>query len=208
MRFDHAVWAGMDRLTGAEYMQHLLFDRAQRFAQALESHGIPYAVCGGMAVIAWISRADRAYTRGTSDVDVCMYRRDLPRAIDALRPAGFEFAEVYGVPMFLDGPGTSEKDAVHILFAGEPIVGGNPGTVPELGAGTRYEQFPWTHLDLESLLVMKLQADRFHDRTHVADLWRSGAIDRSWVDRMPTHLRARLSAWLDECERQYGNSPH
>ncbi len=189
-------------------MQHLLFGRAQRFAHALESHGIPYAVCGGMAVIAWISRADRAYTRGTSDVDVCMYRRDLPRAIDALRPAGFEFAEVDGAPMFLDGPGTSVKDAVHILFAGEPIVGGNPGTVPELGSGARYEQFPWTHLDLESLLVMKLHADRFHDRTHIADLWRSGAIDRSWVDRMPVPLRARLSSWLDECERQYGNSPH
>jgi hypothetical protein len=208
MRFDHAVWASMDRLSGAEYMQHLLFDRAQRFAGALDAAGIPYAVCGGMAVIAWISRADRAYTRGTSDVDVCLYRSDLERAIDALRPVGFEFAEVYDVPMFLDGPGTSVKDAVHILFAGEPIAGGNPGLVPELGRGERYEQFPWRHLDLESLLVMKLQADRFHDRTHVADLWRSGAIDRSWVSRMPEHLRDRLSAWLDECERQYGRSPH
>ncbi len=42
--------------------------RLLRAASALESAGIPYAVAGGNAVAAWVSRVDEAAVRNTQDV--------------------------------------------------------------------------------------------------------------------------------------------
>ncbi|MFM9168566.1 MAG: hypothetical protein ACKOTD_00170, partial [Phycisphaerales bacterium] len=58
------------------------------------------------------------------------------------------------------------------------------------------------------LIVMKLLARRPHDEAHIADLWRSGAIDRSMAQRLPESMRARFIEWMDSAERHYGNSPH
>ena len=35
--------------------------------------------------------------------------------------AGFVYRHVKGIDMFLDGPGTKARDAVHVLFAGEKV---------------------------------------------------------------------------------------
>jgi len=51
--------------------------RLLRATAALESAGVPYAVVGGHAVAAWVSRIDESATRGTQDVDILVRREDL-----------------------------------------------------------------------------------------------------------------------------------
>ena len=45
-------------------------ERLMRATAALEAAGIPYAVAGGNAVAAWVSRVDEAAVRNTQDVDI------------------------------------------------------------------------------------------------------------------------------------------
>jgi hypothetical protein len=208
MRFDHATWSSLPGILAAGYMQQLLFSRAERFTRALDDAGIPYAICGGMAVMAWVTASNPDYVRNTKDVDVCLRRADLPSVTAAVAPHGFCFVEVNGVSMYLDGPDGTSKHAVHVVFAGEPGSRWERESVPDLGPGVRDPAFPWARSELERLLTMKLIAQRMHDQTHVADLWRAGAIDRAIADRLPDSLRSRFLEWIATAERQYGDSPH
>jgi hypothetical protein len=208
MRFDRAVWSSMPGILAAGYMQQLLLSRAERFTRALDDAGVPYAVCGGMAVMAWVNASNPDYVRTTKDVDVCIRRADLPAVTRAVEPHGFSFVEVNGVSMFLDGPDGTPKHAVHLVFAGEQGSRWDAEPVPDLGPGVRDDAFPWARSELDRLIVMKLLAQRPHDEVHIADLWRSGAIDRSMANRLPESVRARFMEWMDSAERHYGNSPH
>ncbi|MDX1967330.1 MAG: hypothetical protein SFV23_09180, partial [Planctomycetaceae bacterium] len=96
-------------------------ERLQRSVTVLEGAGIPYAVVGGNAVAAWVSRVDEAAVRNTRDVDILLRRSDFPQAIAAMQQAGFVYCETMSVHMFLDGPDASPRDAVHILFAAEKV---------------------------------------------------------------------------------------
>ena len=57
--------------------------RLLRAAQALESARVPYAVAGGNAIAAWVSRVDEAAVRNTQDVDILLRRADLERGPSA-----------------------------------------------------------------------------------------------------------------------------
>src|SRR5258706_7891932 len=96
-------------------------ERLRRAAAALEAAGIPYAVAGGNAVAAWVSRIDEAAVRNTQDVDILLRRSDLPAATEALHKAGFVYRHAKGLDMFLDGPNARARDAVHIVFASEKV---------------------------------------------------------------------------------------
>src|ERR1700676_1250018 len=87
-------------------------DRLKRATGALERAGVPYAVAGGNAVAAWVSRVDEAAVRNTQDVDILLRRADLSAAIAALGKAGFVHRHTAGLEMFLDGPSASPRDAV------------------------------------------------------------------------------------------------
>src|SRR5271154_1154215 len=78
-------------------------ERLRRAAAALEEAGVPYAVAGGSAVAAWVSRGDETAVRNTQDVDILMRRTDLGSATTALAKAGFVHRRVAGIEMFLDG---------------------------------------------------------------------------------------------------------
>ena len=56
--------------------------RLLRAAHALEDAHVPYAVAGGNAVAAWVSRVDEAAVRNTQDVDIVLRRADLAAARD------------------------------------------------------------------------------------------------------------------------------
>jgi hypothetical protein len=56
-------------------------DRLLRAANTLEQAGVPYAVAGGNAVAAWVSRVDEAAVRNTRDVDILLRRSDLEPAL-------------------------------------------------------------------------------------------------------------------------------
>jgi hypothetical protein len=170
-------------------------ERLLRATQALEAAGIPYAVVGGNAVAAWVSRVDEAAVRNTQDVDLLLRRSDLDAATAALTAAGFVRAEVLGVDMFLDGPQGKPRDAVHILYAGEKVQPDYPLPSPDV---VDFEPTPaFRILKLEALVQMKLLSFRDKDRVHLRDLLEVGLIDAAWCQRLPEPLAARLQLLVD-----------
>ena len=79
-------------------------ERLIRSTAALERAGAPYAVIGGNAVAAWVSRINETAVRNTRDADILLRRSDLDAARVALEAIGFTYRHVHGVHMFLDGP--------------------------------------------------------------------------------------------------------
>src|SRR5262245_60867735 len=96
-------------------------NRLKRVVEALERVGIPYAVIGGNAIAAWVSRADESAVRNTRDVDILLRRSDFDGAKRVFADAGFIFRHVKSIDMFLDGPKAKARDAVHVIFAGEKV---------------------------------------------------------------------------------------
>jgi hypothetical protein len=180
-------------------------DRLRRAAAALDAAGVPYAVIGGNAVAAWVSRVDDSVVRATRDVDLLVRREDLPAVTRALEAIGFvrRSASILGgrgrIEMFLDGPLAKARDAVHLIFAGEKV---NP-EAPEPSPGVDRvdpETSDFRLLDLEALVTMKLTSYRRKDQVHLLDMLEIGQIDASWLGRVPPSLRDRLQALLDDPE--------
>ena len=169
--------------------------RLDRAVAALSGAGIPYAVAGGNAVAAWVSRADEAAVRTTQDVDIVLRRADLDRAKSALSAAGFVFRHVKCVDMFLDGPNAKARDAIHIVFAGEKILPDYVAPVPDVTEADA--SGPFRVVDLEPLVRMKLTSYRLKDRVHLLDMIGVGLIDESWRSRFGGELATRLQSLLD-----------
>lgn len=169
-------------------------ERLQRAAHALETAGIPYAVVGGNAVAAWVSRVDEAAVRNTQDVDIVLRRSDLDAAKVALADAGFVYRHSSGIDMFLDGPGAKARDAVHVVWAGEKVRQEYFLPAPDVDDSEASSGF--RVLTLDALLRMKLTSFRDKDRVHVRDLIDVGLIDASWLDRLPSPLGDRLAELL------------
>ena len=173
-------------------------ERLLRAARALDQAAVPYAVIGGNAVAAWVSRVDEAAVRNTQDVDMLLRRADLPAATQAFTAAGCVFRHVKGIDMFLDGPEAKARDAVHIIFAEELIRADALAPTPGLHESEATETFRL--ISLEALLRMKLTAFRDKDRVHVRDLIEVGLVDAGWLARLPLALRPRLQELLDTPE--------
>jgi hypothetical protein len=168
-------------------------ERLKRSTAVLDRHGVPYAVVGGHAVAMWVARSDPAAVRNTVDVDIMLRRADLPRAVAALMEAGFEAAHIHGVTLFLDKSDPNPRRAVHIVFAGEYVRPGEPHATPELGHIERSAE-GFAVIDLLSLLVMKLTANRDKDRTHIRDMLELNMIPADLAAQLPYDLQARLAA--------------
>jgi hypothetical protein len=84
-------------------------------ASCLRRAGVPYAVVGGNAVAAWVSRVDEAAVRNTPDVDILFRREDLPRAIEAMAAGGYIHRTVASpgsgsLDVFLEGVDAEVRD--------------------------------------------------------------------------------------------------
>jgi hypothetical protein len=169
--------------------------RLLRSTAALEAANIPYAVIGGNAVAAWVSKVDPGAARNTVDVDIMVNRDDLPAVKAALEGAGFHHYERMDVHMFLDGPDGRPRDAVHLLFAGEKVKLEYSVPAPTLVATSKYENH--TLIELEPLVLMKLTSFRDKDKTHLRDMIEVGLLNDAWLARLPTELAARLKQLLD-----------
>lgn len=172
--------------------------RLLRAARALDQAGVPYAVAGGNAVAAWVSRVDEAAVRNTQDVDILLRRADLAAAARALTENGFVFRHVAGMDMFLDGPEARARDAVHIVFAAEKVRPDYTAPAPDVSESEKTETFRL--LSLDALVRMKLTSFRDKDRVHLRDLMEVGLVDESWLERVPAALRTRLQELLDNPE--------
>ena len=170
-------------------------DRLLRSTAALEAAGVPYAVIGGNAVMAWVEQADEAAVRFTQDVDLVLRRDDLERAKTALEKAGFVHRRSAGIEMFLDGPGAKARDAVHVIFSGEKVRPEYVAPVPDVAESVSFKSF--RVLSLEAVVKMKLTSNRDKDRMHVRDMLGVGLIDATWPARYPPELAARLQHLID-----------
>ncbi len=170
-------------------------ERMLRSAAALDAAGIPYAVTGGNAVAAWVSRIDEAAVRNTQDVDLLVRRSDLDRISAALESVGFVHRRTAGIDMFLDGPTAKARDAVHVLFAGEKVRPEYAYPTTDVEPSDRGNGY--RIVALESLVRMKLTSFRDKDRTHLRDLLDVGLIDDTWLAQLPDDLASRLKELLD-----------
>lgn len=169
-------------------------ERMLRAARALEAAGVPYAIGGGNAVAAWVSRVDEAAVRYTQDVDMLLRRSDMAAATDALAAAGFVHRHSAGLDMFLDGPDAKARDAVHIVFADEFVRPDYPLAAPGVEEAERSAEV--RILSLDALVRMKLTSFRDKDRVHLRDLIDVGLVDATWLERLPTPLVERLQSVL------------
>jgi hypothetical protein len=178
-------------------------DRLRRATALLEAAGLPYAVIGGNAVAAWVSRVDDSVVRNTRDVDLLVRREDMDAIIAAMAGGGFihRSVSILGgkgrIEMFLDGPGAKARDGVHLIFSGEKVSSESLEPSPEV------EEIDATHsdfrlIDLYALITMKLTSYRDKDRVHLRDMMEIGMLDESWLTRVPVSLRGRLQALLDD----------
>jgi hypothetical protein len=170
-------------------------DRLLRSTAALEAAKIPYAVIGGNAVAAWVSKVDPGAARNTVDVDIMVNRGDLPAVKAALESAGFVHYELMDVHMFLDGPNGRPRDAVHLLFAGEKVKQIYSEPAPTLDATDTHEAHKL--IALEPLVLMKLTSFRRKDQVHLLDMIEVGILDDTWLPRLPAELASRLKELLD-----------
>ncbi|MFZ4732467.1 MAG: nucleotidyl transferase AbiEii/AbiGii toxin family protein [Pirellulales bacterium] len=170
--------------------------RLLRSTAALESGGIPYAVVGGNAVMAWVEQTDESAVRFTQDVDIALRRSDFELARRALVAAGFVHRHSSGIDIFLDGPDGRARDAVHVVFCGEKVRPHYAAAVPDVDASVSFRSY--RVISLEALVLMKLTSFRDKDRTHLRDLIDIGLVDAGWPPRFPADLAARLRQLLDD----------
>lgn len=171
-------------------------ERLQRSTAALDAAGVPYAVIGGNAVAAWVSTVDAGAARNTVDVDLMITRSDFDAAKAALESVGFVHYELMDVPMFLDGPNGSPRDAVHLLFAGEKVKQTYAASAPSLTTAPEHDAYKL--IDLSSLVTMKLTSFRRKDQVHLLDMIDVGLLDETWLPRLQPELADRLQELLDD----------
>ena len=187
-----ALWDRMER--AVEKIQ----ERLERTATILEKAGIPYAIIGGNAVRAWVAQADEAAVRTTRDVDILLRRSDWPAAVAAMESAGFIHRHVKSIDMFLDGPGSKARDAVHVLFAGEKVRPEDAVPAPDVSESEEIQHHRTLRLD--ALVRMKLTSFRDKDRMHLRDMIDVELVDVSWCERLPPELGARLKELFENPE--------
>jgi hypothetical protein len=170
-------------------------ERLLRATSVLEKAGVPYAVVGGNAVAAWVSRVDEAAVRNTQDVDLLLRRSDLEAAKAAMEQAGFVYRHVAGMDMFLDGPEAKARDAVHVVFSSEKVRPEYLLPAPEVTESELATAF--RILSLEALVRMKLTSFRRKDQMHLLDMLDVGLIDATWYSRFPPELATRLQELVD-----------
>jgi hypothetical protein len=169
-------------------------ERLERASAALEQSNIPYAVTGGNAVAAWVSRVDEAAVRNTRDVNILLRRGDLEAAKSALAAAGFVYRHAAGIDMFLDGPNAKARDAVHIVFAGEKVRPEYLLPAPDVDESVQADHF--CLLSLAALVRMELTSFHTKASVHLRDLIDVGLVDDTWLARLPAELAPRLEELL------------
>jgi hypothetical protein len=112
-----------------------------------------------------------------------------------MEQAGFIHRRVAGIDMFLDGPGATARDAVHLVFAGEKVREDYVLPAPDVSEveDVRHCRI----LRLEALVRMKLTSFRDRDRMHLRDMIDVELVDGSWCSRFPPVLSDRLKELID-----------
>jgi len=102
--------------------------------------------------------------------------------------------------MFLDGPDSKPRDALHVVIAGEKVRPEYESPAPGVEESTRPGDGRFSVLALEALVRMKLTSFRRKDQVHLLDMLGVGLIDGSWTTRLGPTLGARLQELIDTPE--------
>ena len=173
--------------------------RLRQVSAALDAAGIPYAVVGGNAVAAWVSRVDPAATRATKDVDLLVRREDDSRISGVMHALGFKREDLRRLVLFIDPEEPSKRSGVHLVWSDTLIRPSYACASPSVDEAVRDPE-GFAVLDLPALVRMKLTSFRDIDRVHIADLAQVGLVDRSAAQALPAALRERLESILDAQE--------
>lgn len=183
------LWARMERAV------EKVNERLRKTVRILEDAKVPYAVVGGHAVRAWVAQVDEAALRTTQDVDILVRPNDFPAMKDAMIAAGFHHRNVSGLDMFVEHPDASTRDAVHVVLVGRIE---RPGDEPNPDIEPMVRADDFQTIALQTLVQMKLNANRRKDQVHLLDLVSLGLIDPSWTHRFQEPLRSRLIELLND----------
>jgi hypothetical protein len=167
---------------------------ARRLAAKLEELGIPYAICGGLAVFA------HGYERTTADVDVLLTAQGLDRfKREALGRGWLEkFAGSRGV-----------KDAEHRVPIDVLVTGGVPGRSGRSlvrfrdPAAIAVEKGGCRYVSLATLIEMKLASGldsttRYQDFADVVNLIRVNRLAEDFADRLHEEVQPKYrELWRD-----------
>ena len=165
----------------------------RRVAQKLEESGIPYAVVGGMALVA------HGYERTTRDVDVLLTSEGLEAFRQQFVGKSYDPAP-QRTRRFVDRVnGVTIDVLVTGLYPGSgrpgPIAYPDPTAVNETIDSIRVVCF-------ETLVELKLAAGRHRDFGDVVELIRIHDLDESFAARLPPSLRADYVECLEEKRRE------
>ncbi len=163
--------------------------RLERTTTALNAANIDYALIGGNAVAAWVSRIDGAAVRNTRDVDILLRREDLEKAIPVMEAAGFVYRHARGIDMFLDGPGGKVYDAIKIRHETDFVCIDNTVLFDNI-----------YFLSLESLVHYELHSNHCENMMNLRDLIEANLIDETWPSRFEPPLNTRLQDLIDDPE--------
>ena len=166
-------------------------ERLRRVCAALDKAQIPYAVCGGNAVAAWVATVDPGATRTTKYVVLLVNRSDLDRITEAFTQLGFVREDLRSITLFIDPSDPNRKTGVHLVWAGERVRPSYRHSAPTPADAVRIEE-RFTVLSIAALLRMKLTSLRDIDRVHIRDLLGAGLIDDQIREQLPVDLRERL----------------
>jgi hypothetical protein len=183
------LWARMERAV------EKVNERLRKTVRILEDAKVPYAVVGGHALRAWVAQVDEAALRTTQDVDILVRPNDFPAMKDAMIAAGFHYRKTLALDMFVEHPDASARDAVHVVLVGKIERAGDKPN-PDIEPVSRSNDFQT--VQLETLVFMKLNANRRKDQVHLLDLVSLGLIDQTWTERFPEPLRSRLVDLLND----------
>ena len=167
-------------------------DALRAITSRLESLNIPYAVAGGMAMVA------HGYDRTTVDVDILLTAEGLERAHRELQGLGY-VAPFSGSKNLRD---TSTGVRIEFLLAGhfpgdgkpKPVAFPDPATVAVQKEGIRYVSLP-------ALIELKLASGmtaphRLKDLADVQELIKTLALPQGIADQLNPYVRSKyLELW-------------
>ena len=170
-----------------------LIGTLQKLSQPLEQAGVPHELVGGLAVFLHVENADSTHSSLTRDIDLMIWRADLPRVVAIAEQHGFRFRHSAGLDMLLYGDTNSARNAVHLLFAGEKVketqLEAHPRIRP-VRSGLHGQEF--LVIPVIDLVRMKLSSYRDKDRVHVRGMDAAGLIPLEIEQELNEGLRSRL----------------
>ncbi len=166
-----------------------VFKTLQSIAERLTSLNVPYAVVGGMALVA------HGYRRTTEDVDVLVTPEGLEAIHDALVGSGYR-------PLFEKSKNLRDTQTgvrVEFIVSGQypgdgkpkPVAFPDPASVGVEIDDIRYAALP-TLIELKLASGMS-SPGRLRDLADVQELIRVLALPEDYADKLAPHVRAKFS---------------